>query len=119
MSANEEFLPFELKRLMNECHVQSKSSNPSLALKRMASSLNSLLKSLETNNTADNPLTEREKEVLFYVSQGFTNREIAQGLSLSEKTIEYHLKLIFQKTESASRTESVKNALKNKWLSNS
>lgn len=119
MSANEEFLPFELKRLMNECYVQSKSSNPSLALKRMASSLNSLLKSLETINTPDNPLTEREKEVLFYVSQGFTNREIAQGLSLSEKTIEYHLKLIFQKTESASRTESVKNALKNKCLSNS
>lgn len=63
-----------------------------------------------------NPLTNREKEVLFHVSEGFTNREIASAFNISEKTIEFHLKSIFVKTDADTRTEAVKNALKNKWI---
>ncbi len=84
---------------------------------RIANSLDSLFLSLDTSPvTKDNPLTARESEVLFHVSQGFTNREIASAFNISEKTIEFHLKAIFQKTDASTRAEAVKNALKNKWL---
>lgn len=107
----------ELKRLSVECRIQSKGTRPHLSLMRIASSLESLLSSLDDSTiTPTNPLTAREREVLFHVSQGFTNREIASAFSISEKTIEFHLKSIFAKTESSTRTESVKNALKNKWI---
>lgn len=107
----------ELKRLSLECRIQSKGTRPHLSLMRIASSLESLLLSLDDSSiTPTNPLTSREREVLFHVSQGFTNREIASAFSISEKTIEFHLKSIFAKTEASTRTESVKNALRNKWL---
>lgn len=107
----------ELKRLSIECRIQSKGTRPHLSLMRIANSLDSLLLSLdESTITSTNPLTTREREVLFHVSQGFTNREIASAFSISEKTIEFHLKSVFAKTEASTRTEAVKNALKNKWL---
>lgn len=107
----------ELKRLSIECRIQSKGIRPHLSLMRIANSLESLLVSLDTTAPlADNPLTKREREVLFHVSQGFTNREIASAFNISEKTIEFHIKSIFLKTESNTRTEAVKNAIENRWL---
>lgn len=108
----------EIKRLAAECRMHSKGSRPHLSLMRIANSLESLSKSIDTTSvTAKNPLTIREREVLFHVSQGFTNREIATAFNISEKTIEFHLKSIFAKTDANTRTESVRNAMNNKWLS--
>ncbi|WP_133566780.1 response regulator transcription factor [Bacteriovorax stolpii] len=106
----------ELKRLSKECRLHSRGPRPELALMRVANSLESLVVSLNDSPSADSPLTAREKEVLFHVSQGYTNREIASAFNLSEKTIEFHLKSIFTKTESSTRTEAVRNAINNKWL---
>lgn len=96
--------------------MQSRSGRPDIALTRLSSSLLSLAKSLEENTDEKSPLTTREGEILGYVSQGFTNREIASALNLSEKTIEFHLKSIFTKVEASTRTEAVTNAIKNSWL---
>lgn len=117
MQFDEKTLAQEIKRIANECRLQSKGLRPGLALMRAAASLNSLAHSLVGDFSPESPLTKREKEILFHVSQGFTNREIASAFSLSEKTIEFHMKAIFQKTESDSRTEAVKNALTRKWIS--
>lgn len=117
MDSDNKILLSELKRLASECRIHSKGERPHLALMRVANSLDSLFLSLDNSSIAsDNPLTVRESEVLFHVSQGFTNREIASAFSISEKTIEFHLKSIFQKTDANTRTEAVKNAIKNKWL---
>ncbi len=117
MTEVKDFHFLELKRLSKECRLHAKSNRPDIALMRVATSIESLIKSLEKNSISPhNPLTARELEVLFHVSQGFTNREIASAFHLSEKTIEFHLKSIFIKTESSTRTEAVKNALNNKWL---
>ncbi|BDG60252.1 response regulator [Caldinitratiruptor microaerophilus] len=51
-------------------------------------------------------LTEREREVLRLVSQGATNREIAQALWLSQKTIKNHLTHIFEKLGVSDRTQA-------------
>lgn len=117
MDIDQKILLTELKRLAVDCRMQSKGTRPHLALMRIANSLDSLFLSLDSASvTTKNPLTIREREVLFHVSQGFTNREIALAFNISEKTIEFHLKSIFQKTDANTRTESVKNAMKNNWL---
>lgn len=113
---DKKLLGHELKRLEEEARLQSKGQRPALALLRLSSSIRSLLKSLEDDRLPSSSLSAREHEVLSLVAQGFTNREIASALSITEKTIEYHLKSLFTKTEATTRTEAVKNAFKNGWL---
>jgi DNA-binding CsgD family transcriptional regulator len=55
-------------------------------------------------------LTEREFEVLGLVARGARNREIASLLSVSIKTIEFHLSKILSKLEAKSRTEAALHA---------
>ncbi|MFD1176981.1 response regulator [Paenibacillus puldeungensis] len=56
------------------------------------------------------PLTEREHEVLLYVCQGFYNKEIAEKLSISVKTVEAHKSRIMTKLQLFTRHELVKYA---------
>jgi DNA-binding NarL/FixJ family response regulator len=48
-------------------------------------------------------LTSRELEVLALVAKGRTNRQIADGLVISEKTVASHLSHIFTKLGLSSR----------------
>lgn len=57
-------------------------------------------------------LTEREIELLQLVAEGMPNKSIAQRLSISENTVKYHMKKIFQKLGVQNRTEAVTHALK-------
>ncbi|MEM1075415.1 MAG: DNA-binding response regulator [Pseudomonadota bacterium] len=55
-------------------------------------------------------LTPREAEVLYWLSMGKTNRDIAQILSLSSRTINKHLEQIFQKMGVDNRTSAAVSA---------
>jgi DNA-binding NarL/FixJ family response regulator len=57
-------------------------------------------------------LTEREIEVLQLAGKGITNREIADSLSISHRTVQAHLSHIFSKLGVGSRTEAVVYALR-------
>ncbi len=59
----------------------------------------------------------RELEVLKMAARGMTNREIAQQLYISERTVQTHFINIFRKLNVGSRTEAVLHALKEGWLS--
>jgi DNA-binding NarL/FixJ family response regulator len=61
-------------------------------------------------------LTERELEVLEQAARGLTNREIAQQLSISVRTVQVHLSNIFGKLGVGSRTEAVLYAVRKGWL---
>ncbi len=52
-------------------------------------------------------LTEREHEVLTLLAKGMTNKDIAQTLFLSVRTVEAHLRNIYGKLDVGSRTEAV------------
>jgi len=52
------------------------------------------------------PLSEREGEVLRWLGQGLTNKDIAQTLMLSVRTVEAHLRNIYGKLGVRSRTEA-------------
>jgi DNA-binding NarL/FixJ family response regulator len=57
------------------------------------------------------PLTNREKEVLDLLTQGFSNIKIAQKLHLSPKTIEKYVSSLLKKSETNNRTQLARFAL--------
>jgi DNA-binding NarL/FixJ family response regulator len=56
--------------------------------------------------TDPDSLTEREKEVLGLLAQGFANKEIAQRLSVTERTVKFHVSAILSKLGVSNRTEA-------------
>jgi DNA-binding CsgD family transcriptional regulator len=53
------------------------------------------------------PLTSREREVAVLLTKALSNRQIADRLVLSERTVESHVRSILAKTQCANRTEFV------------
>lgn len=63
-------------------------------------------RSAETGQRRDKPLlSEREKEIVQLVAQGFRNREIGEKLFISEQTVKNHLHNIFDKLGVSDRLE--------------
>jgi DNA-binding NarL/FixJ family response regulator len=61
---------------------------------------------------SDEPLTEREREVLQHVAGGNRNRDIADRLFISEETVKVHVKHIMEKLGASDRTEAVAIAVR-------
>lgn len=55
-------------------------------------------------------LNDEEKKILIEVSKGRTNRELAEILNLSQRSVEYKLTDIFHKLKVSSRMEAVQKA---------
>jgi two-component system nitrate/nitrite response regulator NarL len=63
-------------------------------------------KSAEAGQRREKPLlSEREKEIVQLVAQGFRNREIGEKLFISEQTVKNHLHNIFDKLGVSDRLE--------------
>jgi DNA-binding NarL/FixJ family response regulator len=62
------------------------------------------------------PLTGRELEVLQLATEGLTNKEIAQRLFVSVRTVEAHLTHIYNKLGVKSRTEAAVHAMARGWV---
>lgn len=67
----------------------------------------------ERRRAEDDPLSEREREVLRLLALGHTNQEIAKLLYISVRTAETHRAHIMQKLRLTSRAELVRYALEN------
>jgi DNA-binding NarL/FixJ family response regulator len=61
-------------------------------------------------------LTPREREIVTMVAYGHTNKEIANVLGITVKTVETHKANIMQKLDLTSRAELVRFALTAGWL---
>ncbi len=61
---------------------------------------------------SDEPLTEREIEVLIFVARGYSNQDIANALFISERTVRTHVSNILSKLHLANRTQAALYALK-------
>lgn len=70
-------------------------------------------KSVDNENHADCNLSEREKEILYFICQGFSNQEIAEKLYLSKRTIDKHRSNILEKTNCKNTANLVAFSIKN------
>jgi len=61
-------------------------------------------------------LSQREKEILRLATRGLSNKDIAEQLFLSVRTVQGHLTHIFNKLQVGSRTEAVVRGLKEGWI---
>jgi two-component system response regulator DesR len=64
----------------------------------------------------DNPLTDRECEVLKLVTTGATAQEVARKLCLSAGTVRNYLSRILTKTQARSRIEAIRKAEQAGWI---
>jgi DNA-binding NarL/FixJ family response regulator len=58
------------------------------------------------------PLTAREEDVLRYLVKGLIKKEIADELSISQHTVDMHLRSVYRKLHVRSQTEAVSKALR-------
>lgn len=77
--------------------------------------LNGKEKKAET--AQEDSLTKREMQVLKLVAEGLYNKEIANRLSISEKTVKNHMSSIFRKIHVSDRTQAAVYAIKNGYVS--
>ncbi len=68
-------------------------------------------------NASDSVLTEREREVLQLVAEGFTNQEIGQQLHISAKTVGVHRLNLMQKLDLHNLADLTKYAIRNGIIS--
>lgn len=64
----------------------------------------------------DNPLTEREQEILKLASEGKTGKEISGILYLSSGTVRNYMSEIFQKLDVKNKVEAIKVAQDKGWI---
>jgi DNA-binding NarL/FixJ family response regulator len=60
--------------------------------------------------------TERQRAVIVLVAGGATNREIASALGITERTVKYHLRALFDRLGASNRAEAVARAGAAGWL---
>jgi DNA-binding NarL/FixJ family response regulator len=61
---------------------------------------------------SDEPLTDREIDVLKHIAGGNRNRDIAERLFISEETVKVHIKHIMEKLGASDRTQAVAIAVR-------
>jgi DNA-binding NarL/FixJ family response regulator len=69
-----------------------------------------LLERAGSDGTAPENLTPREAEVLGLISRGLRNREIAERLYVTERTVKFHVGSILAKLGAHNRTDAVRIA---------
>lgn len=75
-----------------------------------------LLKSTEDRSLQDVPLTRREREILKLIASGLTNRQIAEKLFISIKTVETHRARILQSLNLHKTADLVRYAIEKRLL---
>ncbi len=71
---------------------------------------------LMRSNRSQSILTPRERQIIQLIAEGHTNKQIANLLNLSLKTVETHRAAVMRKLNLSSSAELVRYAIRNKFL---
>ena len=103
--------PEQLLQAIHDVYNGESHLHPTIALK-MLRELDNPVAAAANRPLTDDPLTEREVEVLRLVAQGLSNQEIAKTLTISERTVGNHIGSILRKLHLANRTQAALYALR-------
>jgi len=76
-----------------------------------------LAKSKRRFSSVESPLSSRETQILQQIAQGKSNKEVAQSLNISERTVKNHITSILSKLNAHDRTQAVLAALRKNLIS--
>ncbi|MCA0969886.1 response regulator transcription factor [Halobacillus litoralis] len=93
-----------------ECAMRDEVVIPLHLFKQLRRSEASASQTTESPDGSEISLNEKEQSILKEVAAGLTNREIAQQLHMSQRSVEYTLTGIFNKLNVRSRTEALYKA---------
>lgn len=99
--------PEQLLQAIRDIHQGRPSLHPTIALKL----IREIRRPTDLPPT-EAPLSERESEILSLVAHGLTNHEIAERLTISERTVGNHISGILDKLHLANRTQAALYALR-------
>jgi two-component system, NarL family, response regulator LiaR len=99
--------PAELVQAIQQVHRGEPSLHPTIARKV----LRALAEPTESKSQVAS-LTKRETEVLHAIARGWSNRQIAEGLAISQATVRTHVSNILAKLKLGSRTQAALYALR-------
>ena len=103
--------PEQLLQAIHDVYNGESHLHPTIALK-MLRELDNPSSSVAARPLADDPLTDREIEVLRLVAQGLSNQDISAILNISERTVGNHIGSILRKLHLANRTQAALYALR-------
>lgn len=103
---------FSLKESIRAVHGKGGAVSPAVA----ATILDRLRTQGERVIPPSNPLSGTQLEIIRLVAAGFSNREIAGRVFLSENTVKSHMQEIFRKLDVGNRVEAALRASKEGWL---
>jgi len=99
--------PDELVDAIHQVHCGNSTLHPAVARKLLHE-----ISQPSSHQEDTESLTERETTVLKLVAQGYSNRDIANELTISEATVRTHVSHILAKLELSSRTQAALYALR-------
>lgn len=70
----------------------------------------------QTWGLTHSPLSEREVEMLYLLSQGLRDRDIAEACHISESTVKFHMNNVLEKLTARTRYQAIFKALQQGWL---
>ena len=112
----------ELVEAIRQAHIVRYPINDSLTARprvaehvlRQFQTIVSMGKALETVTA---PLTSRETQILGYIAEGNSNKQIARILQISEQTVKNHVSAILRKVNANDRAHAVVLAIRHGWIS--
>ena len=116
------YLPFVLKNSLTEelvLAIRSAYLNETFLSARVSGSVRDYLKGREKADSHDNPiqkLTPREREVMQLIAEGHSNKEIAEMLNISPKTVDKHRSSMMSKIGVHDVASVVRLAIKYKLI---
>ncbi|MGA9113286.1 MAG: response regulator transcription factor [Candidatus Dormiibacterota bacterium] len=102
---------FTLKQSIRAVHSGQGAASPAIAARVFE-----WLRDGREVSSSRPPLSERQLTVVRLASRGYSNREIAAQMSLTENTVKSHLQDIFRRLDVRNRVEAVMRATQEGWI---
>ena len=102
---------FDLKQSIRAVHRGEGVLAPSIAGRLL-----DRMRAQQSPSAGRPPLNQSQLDILRLIAEGFSNREIAERVHLSENTVKSHVQEIFRKLEVRNRVEAALRAAREGWI---